>query len=67
MIPFTHWRAMDKMIQGRCETSNPAGTKTVTFHRGNITIRLTCNEPSTASLENFRVALYEILSRMFDR
>jgi hypothetical protein len=38
MIPFTHWRAMDNEA-GRCETSNPVGTKTVTFHRGTITTR----------------------------
>ncbi|KYP79539.1 hypothetical protein AYW79_13865 [Ferroacidibacillus organovorans] len=38
----------------------PGDLTTVTFHCGNVVIRLTCNEPSKAAVENFQAALHAI-------
>jgi hypothetical protein len=43
------------------EISLADGMKTFTFHCGNTVIRLTCNEPSKAAVENFQAALQGIL------
>ena len=47
--------------------STQTATKSVTFERENITIRLICNESSTAAVKNLQAFLHEILSRMLDR
>lgn len=64
MMPNTH---STENHEPRSDVSSRDGTNAVTFVRGNITVRLTCNEPSTAALQNFRIALYEILAQMVNR
>lgn len=65
MILFGNLHPLDSG-QKPCQTSNTDGTKTVMFQRRRISIRLTYNEPSIVALENFRITLHEILSRIID-
>ncbi|QSO53180.1 hypothetical protein JZ785_04665 [Alicyclobacillus curvatus] len=65
MIPLTNLPALKSNNGGRA-TSKPNRTQIVTLERGNLTIRLTCNEPLTTALETFRSALREILNQMIE-